>query len=58
LPGNKKLILFYSKGCPHCEKIIKECENCKIEVCKLPAEKYQIFLKSLGIDEVHVLMVN
>ena len=59
LPENKKFILFYSPGCSHCERIIKECKKCKIEVCKIPAEKkYLNFLQELGIREVPVLVIN
>ena len=56
LPDNR-LILFYQRGCPHCSKIIRLCNKCKIPVSFEPANKYS-FLRNLDIKEVPVLLIN
>ena len=55
---HKKLILFYGKGCPHCEKVMEMCKRDGINVCPLNAEKYEALLRGFAIDEVPVLVVN
>lgn len=50
--------IIYKKGCPHCEKVIKEAEEKDINFKKLNVQKCSWFLKALNIREVPVLVVN
>ena len=56
--GNNRLVLFYSKDCPHCETIKELCKDCDQQVSELPVEEHSGFLKNMNIDEVPVLLVN
>jgi hypothetical protein len=58
LPGDAKLILFYSTECKHCAEIRKEIEAKGIEVRHVLMREYSSTLRNLGIEEVPTLLVN
>lgn len=55
---NSRLTLFYNDDCPHCKVIEDICEQCDIQVNKLPAREHLALLSSMNIKEVPVLLVN
>jgi len=56
--NDSRLTLFYNDDCPHCEMIEDMCEQCDIQVNKLPAREHLALLGSMNINEVPVLLVN
>lgn len=58
LPGEAKIILFYSTACKHCAEIRKEIDATGIEVEHVLISEYAATLKALGIEEVPTLLVN
>jgi len=55
---NSRLTLFYNNDCPHCKVVEDMCEQCDIQVNKLPAKEHLALLGSMNINEVPVLLVN
>lgn len=58
LPGNDRLVLFYSKDCKHCVEIMKEFEANKMPVKHVEVNGYAAYLKGMGIEYVPTLFVN
>jgi len=58
LPGNDRLVLFYSKECKHCAEIINEFEANKMPVKHVEVNEYAAYLKGMGIEYVPTLFVN
>lgn len=56
--GDSRLTLFYNDDCSHCKTIESMCEQCDIQVNKLPAREHLALLGSMNINEVPVLLVN
>jgi hypothetical protein len=58
LPGNDRLVLFYSKECKHCAEIMNEFEANKMPVKHVEVNEYTAYLKGMGIEYVPTLFVN
>jgi hypothetical protein len=58
LPGDAKLILFYSTECKHCSEIRKEIDASGLEVEHVLIRGYASTLKGIGIEDVPTLLVN
>ncbi len=58
LPGEHKLMLFYSADCKHCTEIRKELETAGIDVEHILVKEFSATLRSIGIEHVPTLLVN
>src|SRR3989337_2285855 len=57
-PDNGELVLFYSRECKFCFRVMDEFEQRNIPVQHVPVSDYSGVLNSLGIEHVPTLLVN
>ncbi len=58
LPTDRHYVLIYSKGCPHCEEIIRFSKEKAIPLTLCEATEVKGALRWMGIDAVPVLVCN